>query len=130
MYDLDLLAAEAKAKAQQKTKERNARYYKSNRESLTIKKAEYDSQHKAEKRKSQASYYSKHRPEKKAAVTANRNLIKKNLDIAGRLKDFRTSQRDGFSYPCASCCRLWFKSSVVNITNPLPLLFEISFLFM
>ena len=178
MYDLDLLAAGAKAKAQQKTKERNARYYKSNRESLTKKKAEYDkqhreekqksqaeydkqhrekkqksqavydsqhrpekaksqavydsqhrpekaksqavydSQHRAEKRKSQASYYSKHRPEKKAAVTANRNLLKKNLDIAGRLKDFRTSQRDGLSYPCASCCRLWFKSSVVDVTDP------------
>ena len=38
--------------------------------------------------------------------------------MAGRLKQFRQSQRDGLSYVCASCCRLWFKSSVVDVSNP------------
>ena len=163
MYDMDLLAAEGKAKAKLKKQENNAKHYKLNRESIIAnqaeyyrlntpeklkrqaeyksqhraqinsKQAEYDSQHRSQKRKSQAEYDSQqrpqkrksqaiydslHRPQKRAAVAASRNFIKKNQDIAGRLKEFRLSQRDGLSYPCASCCRLWFKSSVVDVTNP------------
>ena len=38
MYDMDLLAAQGKAKAQQKKKENNAKYYNSNREVLVAKK--------------------------------------------------------------------------------------------
>ena len=163
MYDLNLMDAAAKAKQQQKNREKAARhraaniesekarqaeFYQKNKTQIKAKKAEYDSQHRAqiqakqaqrdsqhrpekrksqavydsqhrlEKRKSQAIYDSQHRPEKRAAVAATRSALKKNQDTAGRLKEFRLSQRDGLSYPCASCCRLWFKSSVVDVSNP------------
>ena len=148
MYDMDLLAAEGKAKAQKKKQENNAKYYQSNRESLIAnqaaydslnrqeirlskaehyrqntpeklkRQAEYDSQNRSQKRKSQAQYDSLHRPEKRAAVAASRDFTKKNQNTTGRLKDFRQAQRDGLSYTCASCCRLWFKTSIVDVSNP------------
>ena len=109
-----------------------AEYDSQHRPQKRIQQAEYDSQHSPQKRKQQAEYYSHHtpeklkkqslydsahRPEKSAAVTALRNYRNKNQDMAGRLKEFRGSQRDGLSYTCASCCRLWFKSSVVDVTS-------------
>ena len=144
MYDLVGMAAAAKAKSQQKNREKTARYYQANKEAKKSKQAEYDSQHRQqkqeyyrqhtpeklkkqaeyykqhtpEKRKRQAEYDSEHRPQKRARDAASLQFLKENQDMAGRLKQFRQSQRDGLSYVCASCCRLWFKSSVVDVSNP------------
>ena len=97
---------------------KQAEYNSQNRTQIQAKQSEYDSQHRPEKRKSQAVYDSHHRPEKRAAVATSRKYLKENQNTAGRLKDFRQSQRDGLSYTCASCCRLWFKTSIVDVSNP------------
>ena len=132
MYDLVLMQAEAKSALQQKRKEKNARYYESNRTAMLKRKAEYDSQHRPKKRQKDADYHkehrteilqkkaeydSQHRSEKNTAANTLRNFRSKNQDMAGHIKEFRLSQRDGLSYTCASCCRLWFKSSVVDVAS-------------
>ena len=126
---------------------KHAEYNRQNRSEINQKQAEYDSQHRSLKRKSDAESYSlhtqeklrkkaehyrqhtpeilkkkavydsQHRPEKKASAFALRYHRAKNQDMAGRLKDFRGSQRDGLSYVCASCNRLWFRTSVTDVSN-------------
>ena len=98
-------------------RQKQAEYYRQHTPQKREKQAEYDSQHRQEKRQKQAEYDSQHKQEKKAKDAASLAFSKKNQSMAGRLKEFRNSQRDGLSYPCASCCRLRFKTSVVDVTS-------------
>ena len=98
-------------------RQKQAEYYSQHRAQILQKRGEYHSQHRAQILQKKGENYSKHRAEKITAVTALRNYRSKNKDMPGRLKEFRMAQRDGLSYVCASCCRLWFKSSVVDVTS-------------
>ena len=113
-------------------RQKQAEYDSQHRPEKRQKQAEYDSQHTPQKLKRQAENYkqntpqklkrqaeydSKHKQEKKARDATSLEFLKKNQGKSGRIKDFRQSQREGLTFVCASCCRLWFGSSVVDVKN-------------
>ena len=100
-----------------KRRKQQADHYRQHTPQKLEKQAEHYKQHTPQKLKKQAEYDSQHKQQKRARDAASLEFLKKNHGKIGRLKDFRQSQREGLTYVCASCCRLWFGSSVVDVKN-------------
>ena len=136
LYDKDLMCQEAKAKAREKSREKQARYDAKNQSQIRTKQANYKAEHREQNRKRKADYNDKHREQnrKRQKVYNEKNKeqiqkkqvkqkqaarahLLKNQTALGRLRAFRRLQRKGLSFVCASCKRLWFEGSVTKVNE-------------
>ena len=99
--------------------QKQASYNKENRDCIQQKQASYNKENRDCIQQKQASYNKENRVSINLKQSFYRKIQFHNADEQARFQSFQNDIKEGLSYPCVCCHRIFFKNSVssVNLEN-------------